>query len=91
MEPDSAEAYGARGAFYAENLNLYDEALRDLDKALELNWKLGSAYVARGNIYKILGRYQEALEDYESSAWLGPIHESISKSVAEICGKIDCE
>jgi len=91
MKPDSAEAYGARGAFYAENLNLYDEALRDLDKALELNWNLVSAYVARGNTYKILERYQEALQDYERAWWSGPTNESLSKSVAEICGKIDCE
>lgn len=45
----------------------YDEALKMLNKAIQLNPKYGKAYVNRGDVNKELGNHEEALSDYQQA------------------------
>jgi len=39
----------------------YDKALEDFSEAIRLDSKLVSAYNSRGNLYKRLNRYEDAI------------------------------
>ena len=51
-------------------------AIEEFDEAIELDPNYASAYIARGYVYRVLGQYQNAINDYtiaiqaEPSAWL---------------------
>ncbi|WP_370623320.1 tetratricopeptide repeat protein [cf. Phormidesmis sp. LEGE 11477] len=51
-----------RGRTYRQ-LGRYEEALEDLNKAIEIDSEYAFAIASRGETYRQLGRYEEALED----------------------------
>ena len=46
----------------------YGQAIKDSDKALELNPKNAAAYVNRGNVYLIQGKKEQALNEFKTGA-----------------------
>jgi tetratricopeptide (TPR) repeat protein len=60
----TAEDYTNRGVTYM-NLKRYDNALVDLNRAIELEPSFAAAYVNRGATYSELHRYDEALADLD--------------------------
>ena len=72
-----ALSFGLRAECY---LRLYDTeaALKDLDKAIELDPEYGWAYYTRGNIYLDQGDYKKAEEDLAKAADLAYEEEAAS-------------
>jgi len=65
-EPEEAGvAYNNRGLVYLEQ-NRLDEALRDFDKALDINPVVVDWHGNRALVYYRLGKYDKAVEDYTS-------------------------
>jgi protein O-mannosyl-transferase len=64
-------AYNNRGLIFKDR-NRNEEALKDFNKAIELNPAYASAYNNRGNIYISKNRYDEALKDYNKAIGLKP-------------------
>ncbi len=60
-EPKVAKNYGRRGLRYHE-LKEYEKALKDFDRALELDPKDGRVYGFKGNTLFFLGKTHEAIE-----------------------------
>jgi serine/threonine protein kinase len=60
-----------RGITYG-NLERYDDALADFNRAIELDPSSAMAYVNRGYAYAQLQRYDEALKDYTYAIQLDP-------------------
>lgn len=58
-----ANAHLYRGATYFL-IGEYDEAIADLDSALEINDRLGAAYFYRGQIYLNLEQYERAIPEF---------------------------
>jgi hypothetical protein len=71
LQPDFANAYGARGNAYA-NQRQYQLALEDYDKAILLKPDKAVFFSNRGNVYKDLNKYQLAIEDYNQAIRLKP-------------------
>ena len=68
--PDS-KAHVLRGlALY--DLNQYEEALAEYDKAIRLNPQDAEAHFHRGNALRALGRYHEAVAAWEEATRLDP-------------------
>jgi tetratricopeptide (TPR) repeat protein len=62
--PDFAEAYRGRGvAYYKEDL--FDLALEDFDKAIELKPGLARAYADRATVFQDRGETGKAIADLE--------------------------
>ncbi len=59
----NAEAYYKRGVFYLD-INYYQKANYDLDKALKLDNTNGFSYFYRGTSYLLLGNYLDAVSDF---------------------------
>ncbi len=57
-------SYMARGSSYGA-LDDFDQALADLDKAIELDSGLGEAYGERGAVYALAGDTERALADLQ--------------------------
>lgn len=57
-----ANAYANRGACYA-NKKMYDEAMNDFNKALEIKPDLTNAHYERARCEAMLGKHAEAVED----------------------------
>ncbi len=74
--PESALAWLKRGEAYLALL-LWDPALRDLDRALSINSKLGEAYLGRARALQGMGRHSEAVEDFFKAAEAGASSESV--------------
>ncbi len=53
-------------------LREYDQAIKDFDKAIELNPSVSNSYDGRGITYYYLGQYERALDDYNKSVQLDP-------------------
>ncbi|HEC56454.1 MAG TPA: tetratricopeptide repeat protein [Candidatus Syntrophoarchaeum butanivorans] len=68
---EHAKAYYNRGLVYAEQ-EKYDEAIKDFDKAIELNPDDAEAYHNRGIAYTKLGEYDEAIKDFDKAIELNP-------------------
>ncbi len=69
--PDNAPmAYYYRALLYLE-LGKNDEALADLDKAIEQNPHFPEAFAARGNVYLSMNRPASAVEDFNKALQLG--------------------
>ena len=60
--PDNHYGYWLRGNIRYHQGALFD-ALRDYNKALELNPRYATAYVNRGCVYNMLNDYKDALQD----------------------------
>jgi tetratricopeptide (TPR) repeat protein len=71
LQPDFANAYGARGNAYA-NQKEYQLALEDYNKAILLKPDKAVFFSNRGNVYKDLNKYQLAIEDYNQAIRLKP-------------------
>lgn len=54
------------------HLGKYQDAIEDLDKAIELDPKLKNAYYGRGDVKYALGNFQDAIEDYNKVIELMP-------------------
>ena len=82
LEPANAEAYLLRGAMKVElavvatGTPLFDEykkpAYDDLDRAIELNPRLGSAYAARSKLRAFDYNYGGAIDDASNAISLAP-------------------
>ena len=76
--PDLAQGYHGRGvAYYNEskekdNDNLFEPALEDLDKALELKPDFAEAYKDRALLHRDLGDTENALSDLDKAIEIGP-------------------
>src|SRR5208283_2951885 len=60
---------------FAENKSaseIYQQAINDFNKAIELNPKDAEAYNNRGLAYEYLGNHQKAINDYNKSIKLNP-------------------
>lgn len=64
-------AYNNRG-IAKNNLGLYEEAIKDFNKAIELNPNISEAYNNRGNAKNNLKQYEEAIKDYDKAIELNP-------------------
>ncbi|WP_235318134.1 tetratricopeptide repeat protein [Porphyromonas gulae] len=67
-EPNRQEAI----AYYNRGIDcyivgLYEEAIKDYSKAIELDGKFVDAYYNRGNAYYKKGSYDEAIKDYSKA------------------------
>jgi tetratricopeptide (TPR) repeat protein len=71
LQPDFANAYGARGNAYG-NQRQYQLSLEDYDKAIFLKPDKAAFFNNRGNVYKDLNKYQLAIEDYNEAIRLKP-------------------
>lgn len=69
--PKEILAYINRGGAYAGQGNL-QLAIRDYNKAVEINPNNAQVYYNRGIVYKIAGNYQEALNDQSRAIELNP-------------------
>lgn len=65
------KAYDNRGIAYG-SLGNYHQAIKDFDRAIELNPNNAVAYSNRGNAYNSLGKRQQALEDLNKAIKLDP-------------------
>ena len=70
IKPDYYFAYYNRSKVYTE-LNLMDEALGDINKAIELN-STSDYYLSRALIYKSMRKTKESLNDFNKSIELNP-------------------
>ncbi len=59
------------------------EALKDADEALKLNPKYVTGYIRRGNIYKDLKMYDDAIHDFQEAKSLDPNNRDIDASIKE--------
>ncbi|MBD2576775.1 ATP-binding protein [Oscillatoria sp. FACHB-1406] len=66
-----AVALGWRGETY-RLMERYEDALKDLDKAIELDPKYDWAIARRGNTYRLMKRYEDALADFNRAIELDP-------------------
>jgi len=66
-----AKAYNNRGVAYAK-LNEYERAIKDYDKAIELNPNYAETYYNRGNAYAKLNKYERAIKDFSKAIELNP-------------------
>ncbi len=70
VEPGRAGiAYVNRGALYGLE-GRYEESLKDLNSAININPAVAQPYYNRGTTYFNLGRYEEALRDYTQAVAL---------------------
>ena len=51
-----------------------DQAIKDLDEAIQLNPKDADAFFGRGGAYFKKGDYDRAMADYDQASWLNPDH-----------------
>jgi len=72
-DPTISFAYNNRGLTYDE-LGRFDEAIKDLDKAVELAPTDYWAYTNRGMLFGKTGQFNKAIEDFERAIVLDPSH-----------------
>lgn len=68
-----AESRYNRGTAYS-SLKNYEEALKDYDKAIELDPQFSKAYNNRGKAHFALGNYQQAIIDMKRSVEIDPLY-----------------
>ena len=69
-EKELFEVYIQRAIIFY-NLNLYNDALKDLNMSIELNPSSSAAYMHRANISRIFENYSESLKDLDVAIELG--------------------
>jgi tetratricopeptide (TPR) repeat protein len=70
--PQAARAYAARGFCYYQELGLDQEAIKDFNKAIQLEPKNGDYYLYRALSYDKLGKNDDALKDFNKAIELDP-------------------
>jgi len=50
----------------------YDEAIKTLDKAIEINPRLAEAWYNKGNALLSLGKYEEAIKAFDKAIEINP-------------------
>ena len=81
--PNDAELHYGRGATYAY-INKLDEAMADLDKAIELNKNYDKSYLWRGYVYRARKQYDDAIKDFSKAIELNPANDE-AREQREIC------
>ena len=71
LDPQDHVFYNNRGISYKEK-RVLDRALKDFNKALELNPNFAEAYNNRGNVYRNMDDLSKAFEDYDMAIGLNP-------------------
>jgi tetratricopeptide (TPR) repeat protein len=71
LNPNLAGVYSSRGNLL-QDLNKYQEALADYDKAIALKPENAEAYLNRENVLNELSRYEEAIESQNKAIELDP-------------------
>ena len=69
--PNATIAYTNRGVYYNDG-GLYEQAVADFTKALEIDSLSGEAYYNRGNSYKQMQETENALEDFNKAIDIFP-------------------
>lgn len=64
-------------ALASQKLSKNDEALKFLNKAVQLNPKYAKAFFKRAEIHQALGNHEESLQDYQMAAQLDPSKDPI--------------
>lgn len=77
-----ALAYYYRGFAYREKL-LYDQAIEDYDRAIDLDPAITMAYYHKGNILWSLGQLERAIDSYDQVIALNPKYPEAYFSRAE--------
>jgi tetratricopeptide (TPR) repeat protein len=70
--PRNALCYNNRGTYYGNELNDHEAALKDFDKAIELNPKYMVAIANRGVTRGSLGQKEEAIADLQRALAINP-------------------
>ncbi len=70
---DLAETHLYRGLCYAY-LEAYDRAMSDFNDALRRNPYIADVYNERGNLYRLNGEHQLAIEDYNAAIAIDDTH-----------------
>ena len=73
--PTDPSAYNVRGSAFGR-AGRYQDALRDFDKAIELNPRFFEAYANRALIHRNLGDLGRAAEDYNQAIKLNPSYDT---------------
>ena len=87
VKPDYAEAYAHRGFAYARK-NLYEQAIADYTKAIELKPDFAKAYNNRAWTYHLKGEDAKGLADAEKAVALAPKEVNFLGTRAEIYEKL---
>jgi len=87
LAPEYAEAYINRGVAYAE-IGKHEQAIRDYDKAIELDPEDADAYYNRGVVYYAEREYDKAWEDVRKVQSLGlQVNPRFLKALREASGR----
>ena len=70
-EPEDAHGFNERGSRYSRS-GVYEKAIPDYTKAIELDDTFAEAYFNRGGSYYELGRFDEAISDLTRAIELDP-------------------
>jgi tetratricopeptide (TPR) repeat protein len=83
LDPENADAYAGRGHVYLD-LEDYDTALADEDRAIELDEDCQQAYSLRGSLYSVVfADYDAAEADFNRAIELDPSdHEALNDRAA---------
>jgi len=81
LAPDLPEAYLALGIFYYWGRRDFDSALRELDRAIELQPSNSDSRTFRGAIYRRRSEWRRSLAEYERALELDPRESSIPTEI----------
>jgi TolB-like protein len=81
IAPNSPEAYLALGMFYYWGQRDFDSALRELDRAIELQPSNWDSRTFRAAIYRRRGEWQRSLTEYKRALELNPRDSSIPTEI----------
>ncbi len=73
IEPDHDHALHLRGSLVASTLRKYDDAIKDLNRAIELRPLKAQYYETRADVHEAFGRDEESDRDRERAADLSEI------------------
>jgi len=74
VKADFAEGYALRADIYL-SMEKAEDALKDIEKVIELSPEDETAYLLRGRIHEQLGHPAAALDDYQKALELNPFNE----------------
>src|SRR5205823_2783338 len=72
IAPDSPDAHLALALFYYWGYRHYDPALREIDRAIELQPSSSDSWNIRASIHRRRGEWQRALAEFDRAAELNP-------------------
>jgi TolB-like protein/Tfp pilus assembly protein PilF len=81
IDPNSPDAYLALGMFYYWGQRDFDSALRELDRAIELQPSNSDSWTFRGAIHRRRGEWRRSLAEYERALELNPRDSSIPTEI----------